>query len=118
MSAKNLVIHGCISETMAFWERIKKGERRKEGSAEAPSFLTHVSVIRSLGLLPQCASYIRLKLLSISEAGDHEVAICQVLGTGVWDDVVGKVVVAEVPAKPLDPSLALYSGQLRSEGII
>lgn len=79
---------------------------------------TLYSKLAGLHLLPNCASYVRLKLLSTIEAGDHELALCQVEDTGVWDDTTHQVVVAKGPAAPLDPMTALYTGQLREEGII
>lgn len=78
-----------------------------------------------LQVLPGCASYIKLKVLSVHNAGDHDVALCEVLGTAMWNDDTKKVVTRSsddregkptVPA--LDPSTALYTGQLREEGII
>jgi flavin reductase (DIM6/NTAB) family NADH-FMN oxidoreductase RutF len=74
-------------------------------------------------LLPQCALYIELQLQSVTDAGDHTLAICQVVRTGVWDE--RKQTVRTPPkgdsimtAAPLDSTTVLYSGQLREEGII
>ena len=73
-------------------------------------------------VLPNCASYIQVKLRRVTDGGDHDVAICEVTGTGVWDD--GKQTVLWLSEgdsgsqSALDPSSALYSGQLRQEGII
>lgn len=72
--------------------------------------------IPTLNLLPKCAVYIQLKLLSVTEAGDHDVALCEVVGTGVWDGA--KVVATETPPAALNPSTAMYTAQLRNEGII
>lgn len=73
-------------------------------------------------VLPNCASYLQVKLRRVTDGGDHDVAICEVVGTGVWDDGSRKVLwQGEGDAKKqsaLDPSSALYSGQLRAEGII
>ena len=78
-----------------------------------------------LQVLPGCATYIKLKVLSYHNAGDHDVALCEVLDTAIWNDDTKKVVTCSsddrdgkptVPA--LDPSTALYTGQLREEGII
>ena len=78
-----------------------------------------------LQVLPGCASYIKLKVLSVHNAGDHDVALCGVLGTAMWNDDTKKVVTCssdDEEGKPtlpaLDPSTALYTGQLREEGII
>lgn len=78
-----------------------------------------------LQVLPGCATYIKLKVLSYHNAGDHDVALCEVLDTAMWNGDAKKVVSCSsddkegkptVPA--LDPSTALYAGQLREEGII
>ena len=78
-----------------------------------------------LKVLPGCASYIKLKVLSYHNAGDHDVALCEVLDTAMWNDDMGKVVSCssgekegKQPLPALDPSTALYTGQLREEGII
>jgi hypothetical protein len=50
------------------------------------------------------------------------VAICEVIGTGVWDDKTGTVhwltESESLDQTALDSTLVLYSGQLREEGII
>lgn len=79
-------------------------------------------------VLPGCAAYVQLKLLSCHNAGDHDVALCEVVDTAQWDcdeeRVVhaassdGVVVPVGGPAAALDPTTALYTGQLRAEGII
>ena len=85
-----------------------------------------------LQCLPGCASYIKLKVLSYHNAGDHDVALCEVLDTAMWnetrkavttcrlssqdEDEDGRPVVAASAA--IDPTTALYTGQLREEGII
>jgi flavin reductase (DIM6/NTAB) family NADH-FMN oxidoreductase RutF len=73
-----------------------------------------------MDILPGCASYIQLKLLSTHEAGDHDVALCEVLGTGVWNVESKNVVVLEdgISSVALDSTCALYTAQLRQEGII
>ncbi|KAL9182241.1 hypothetical protein ACHAXT_012893 [Thalassiosira profunda] len=71
-------------------------------------------------VLPNCASYLEVKLKRVVDGGDHDVAICEVTGTGVWaeksvhwlsEDDAGE-------QSSLDQSSALYTGQLRDEGII
>ena len=52
------------------------------------------------------------------EAGEHDVALCEVDGTGIWDEWLQKVVMTEMPPEALDPTTALYTAQLRAEGII
>jgi hypothetical protein len=93
-----------------------------------------------IALLPDCAAYIQLELLSSSssssssrsnskntlDAGDHIVALCQVTATGRWDEARQKVVPNisdddddnEPLKRRLDPSAVLYTGLLRDEGII
>jgi len=72
-------------------------------------------------VLPNCASYIQVKLRRVTDGGDHDVAICEVTGTGVWDAKQTVLWLSEGDSgsqSALDPSSALYSGQLRQEGII
>ena len=75
-------------------------------------------------ILPNCATYIQVKLKRVTDGGDHDVAICEMLRTGIWDDSTQTVIWldgSDSTAKPfsaLDHSSALYSGQLRREGII
>jgi hypothetical protein len=64
-----------------------------------------------------------MKVKRVTDGGDHDVAICEVIGTGIWDDAKKGVrwrsdddVNSLRPA--LDNTSALYSGQLRDEGII
>ena len=77
-----------------------------------------------LDVLPNCASYLQVRLKRVTDGGDHDVAICEVIGTGVWNDAEGSVRWlgddddAGSQHPPLDHTTALYSGQLRDEGII
>eukprot|EP00563_Minutocellus_polymorphus_P003041 CAMPEP_0181046482 /NCGR_PEP_ID=MMETSP1070-20121207/14374_1 /TAXON_ID=265543 /ORGANISM="Minutocellus polymorphus, Strain NH13" /LENGTH=184 /DNA_ID=CAMNT_0023125099 /DNA_START=238 /DNA_END=792 /DNA_ORIENTATION=- len=79
-----------------------------------------------LKVLPGCASYIKLKVLSYHNAGDHDVALCEILDTATWNDETREVVSClldeegrrPVAAAVIDPTTALYTGQLREEGII
>jgi hypothetical protein len=61
----------------------------------------------AMELLPKCAVYVRLKLLSTTEAGDHDVALCQVVGTGIWDENTQTIVSTKVSLAALDPTTAL-----------
>ncbi|KAL3805587.1 hypothetical protein HJC23_005831 [Cyclotella cryptica] len=85
------------------------------GSVNSPKGLT-------FDVLPNCASYIQLKLKRVTDGGDHDVAICEVIGTGVWDDKKESVHwLTESESRDqieLDSSSVLYSGLLREEGII
>jgi flavin reductase (DIM6/NTAB) family NADH-FMN oxidoreductase RutF len=72
-------------------------------------------------VLPNCASYLQIKLKRVTDGGDHDVCIVQVVKTGVWDDVNKTVIWLEVEGDQqpaFDATTALYSGQLRDEGII
>ena len=71
-------------------------------------------------LLPKCAVYIRLlKLVPTVETCDHDVALCEVDGTGIWDESLQKVVMTELPPEALDLTMALYTAaRLQAKGII
>ena len=79
----------------------------------------------ALQLLPDCATYIYLKLINTMPAGDHVVALCEVVQTGRWDAARKALVLVHEdddddrrPPSQLDPSTVLYTGQLRDENII
>ena len=73
-------------------------------------------------VLPNCSSYIQLRLKRVTDGGDHDVAICEVVGTGMWNrenNSIEWLSEAETSSQTaLDSSSALYTGQLRDEGII
>jgi len=78
-------------------------------------------------LLPKCASYIFLKLCDeqpVWDAGDHVVALCKVVGTGIWEDNhpsngnVRLAVSEDQPQKPLNQESVMYTGYLRSIGVL
>jgi len=71
-----------------------------------------------IDLLPGCASYLQLKVLSTHGAGDHDVALCEVLASGMWNEHYKTIILAEEGPNFLDSKNVLYSGQLRDEGII
>jgi hypothetical protein len=74
-----------------------------------------------MDLIPGCASYVLLKHLGKQmDAGDHVAVLCKVLATGRWDEDRGTVVNVDSdrPSVPLDPRSALYTGQLREEGLL
>jgi hypothetical protein len=54
------------------------------------SLYLHVQLVDSSSndhlfeVLPNCAMYIQLKLKRVTDGGDHDVAICEVVGTGMW----------------------------------
>jgi flavin reductase (DIM6/NTAB) family NADH-FMN oxidoreductase RutF len=90
-------------------------------------------------LIPGCASYIQIKLLSTIDAGDHVLAMTQVVQTGVWNETTHEIVFGSAttsrdpaattttaaatrpplpPARPLDETTVLYTGRLRQLGIL
>lgn len=75
---------------------------------------------QSIQVLPNCQSYIKFRIMEVMDAGDHEIALCQVLGVGEWDDSIQRVVQIEMDGvqQPKDETDVLYTGYLRKEGII
>jgi hypothetical protein len=69
-------------------------------------------------LLPDCAAYIYLKLVNTMPAGDHVVALCEVVRTGRWDGSRNMPVPDSTAPLPRDSDTVLYTGLLRKEGII
>ena len=75
----------------------------------------------SLDLLPNCACYIVIKLLDVIAAGDHDACLVEVIQTMKWDEKLGQIIRCSddnTSIIPQDPATALYSAQLRQEGII
>jgi Flavin reductase like domain len=66
-------------------------------------------------ILPNCAAYIQVKVVNTIPAGDHLVALCEVVQSLEWKD---GVLIPSSASTPLDATSALYTGQLRQEGII
>lgn len=91
-------------------------------------------VTSTLDLLPNCATYIRVKIVNQNSssptsmhAGDHLVVLCEVVETLQWDDTTKRIVptttissndgkASDIPS--YDATTVLYTGQLRNEGII
>ena len=76
-----------------------------------------------ISLLPGCSSYIFIRMDNDNtlDAGDHEVVLCTVVGTGVWDSDHRRIKIRnadESPEEPRDQDSILYTGRLRSLGII
>lgn len=72
-------------------------------------------------LLPNCALYLHVQIQSTVDAGDHVVAICQVVNTGRWNtesDSLEWLAADDSPVPPLDAPNVLYSGWLRDQGIL
>ena len=64
-----------------------------------------------------------MKLKRVTDGGDHDVAICEVVGVGIWNKEEQTVVWQsddddKQSIAALDHTSVLYSGQLRQEGII
>lgn len=62
-----------------------------------------------------------MKLKRVTDGGDHDIAICEAVGTGMWDDennTVRWLTDSSTGQSAIDSSLVLYTGQLRDEGII
>ena len=62
----------------------------------------------------------KFSVLQTFDAGDHEVALCQVMGVSEWDDSTKSIsdVQSDAVPQPKDENDALYTGYLRIEGII
>jgi hypothetical protein len=97
------------------WYRTHSGRSRSSSS----------SGNSCLEILPNCAAYIELELESTLEAGDHVLVLCQVRGTWQWDPSLHRAVALDeagtttaVTTTHFDHDSALYTGQLRLEGII
>jgi len=77
-------------------------------------------IFESMELLPRCESYVKLRFLRSVDAGDHDVAICEVLGVGIWNEKSRCVEAVDVDSTlpPMDEETVLYTGFLRKEGII
>ncbi|EJK47593.1 hypothetical protein THAOC_33676 [Thalassiosira oceanica] len=73
-------------------------------------------------VLPDCASYLEVRLKRVTDGGDHDVALAEIIGVGAWDGAAKTVRWLDENEAggqaSIDPSTALYSGQLRTEGII
>lgn len=85
--------------------------------APSPEFWGHDS--GELLLLPQCASYLHVRLHSTLGAGDHLVTLCELVSTGSWDDTSQSVRPrAADNADAMDHRSVLYTGLLREEGVL
>jgi len=113
----------CAEKDFSWISESSKG-KEKDGTN---SFYSSVDVskkekilIQSLQLLPQCQSYIKLRYLKKILAGDHQVALCQVLGVGFWNEALGRI--SNVPHDELtiakDEASVLYTSFLRKKSII
>jgi flavin reductase (DIM6/NTAB) family NADH-FMN oxidoreductase RutF len=88
-------------------------------SAETAS-TTLTKDVPTLQVLPDCASYVHLRVQSTIPASDHIVALCQVVASSYWDSAEGCVrpSLLDEPISPLDSESVLYTGLLRQEGIL
>lgn len=76
------------------------------------------SYFDGMKVLPRCQSYIALKMIDSIEGGDHELALCEIIGVGAWDKEGGGVLLSDGAADPKDETSVLYTGALRKEGVI
>jgi flavin reductase (DIM6/NTAB) family NADH-FMN oxidoreductase RutF len=108
-----------------FWQvSLTKGQTCHEGHLTlfpCPTQINSTSNDHEFEVLPNCATYIQLKLKRVTDGGDHDVAICEVIGTGIWDDTSSTIkwlTETDTATQALDSATVLYTGQLRDEGII
>ena len=94
----------------------------QQGQEEQVDIDINVDVDVDVDVLPQCAYYVQVKLISITPAGDHDACLVEVVQTGKWNDTLNQVVRCKSDdistPQPQDPSTALYTAQLRKEGLI
>jgi hypothetical protein len=61
--------------------------------------------LSEMDVLPRSDAYLKMKLLKTIPAGDHSIAMCEMVGFGQWDDTSGKLVMKRnlqlAPAVPL-----------------
>lgn len=78
------------------------------------------SLFQSIKVLPHCQSYIKVRILNTMDAGDHDIALCQVLGVCQWDNANNRIIQVDADdiQKAKDESEVLYTGYLRKIGII
>ena len=70
-------------------------------------------------MLPHCALYLQIKLKRVIDGGDHDVTICEVVGTGAWDDKSSTIKwLSDNESSDQALDSVLYTGLLRDEGII
>ena len=122
------------SSSSFFWTRDHVDESFSSSSSSSSSSLPYTQ----FHLLPDCALYLHLQIceddnnntggssFSFLEAGDHIVTLCDLVGVGQWNEQLQQVERvhnnddqgAPTPLPLLDPTTALYTGQLREAGII
>ncbi|GFH55506.1 hypothetical protein CTEN210_11982 [Chaetoceros tenuissimus] len=98
--------YAWTTENISFGQSLKEDEGR--------------NAFREIKVLPQCSSYIGLKLMNTMDAGDHVMALCAVVAVGKWDDKQECVIDVDIDSgnNGIDQEKILYSGLLREEGII
>ena len=70
-------------------------------------------------ILPKCALYIHIELRQVIPAGDHDMCLVQVTNISKWDDDLCQVLpLMDGTMMAFDSDTAIYTGQLRTEGII
>ena len=126
----------CREEGFPWWRIPLSSSGDGDGDADADGGDCSSSMDIDFELLPGCDLYIQVKCRSSTssiDAGDHVVAICEVTRTGVWQqqededrhggsvrwlDEVDDSTAVSLPLRGFDETNALYSGQLREEGIL
>jgi flavin reductase (DIM6/NTAB) family NADH-FMN oxidoreductase RutF len=104
-----------------FYDKREESAKRGHPWVESGPWMRVGNAMGPADLIPRCASYVFLKHLGKQlDAGDHVVVLCKVLATGRWDEDKGAIVDAEInqPPVPQDQRSALYTGQLREEGLL
>ena len=98
--------YSWTTESTLFGQNLKDDEAR--------------NAFRKIKVLPQCSSYIGLKLMNTMDAGDHVMALCEVVAVGKWDNEQECVIDVDIDSRNngIDQDQILYSGLLREEGII
>ena len=92
---------------------------------DAAGTSSSIRIFDGTKVIPNCQSYIAVKIVETMEAGDHEMALCEVMGVGAWNDEMNCVVSIDdiiddgkgVKAKDEDSGV-LYTSYLRKEGIL
>jgi hypothetical protein len=73
----------------------------------------------TIDLLPNCVTYLHVKIINRIPAGDHLLVLCQHINTYQWDDDTKSILPSTTTTSSiLDHHTVLYTGQLREEGII
>ena len=71
-------------------------------------------------ILPKCTLYVHIELREVIPAGDHDMCLVQVTNISKWDNDLCQALplMDDGTIMAFDSDSALYTGQLRMEGII